>query len=443
LRRSSFTAPATTAWTRINGGTTSATQIGASLGLARTADGVLHVIWDRGSSAANGVTAIFQTLVSPTGSLKGTSKVLSGWTSLAGGNALVVMPDQTLRLFVTGQPAPKAATGMHVLSAPASGQGFSLDASHVWGGEFAGAAPFIAATLSRGQLVTAWSGYFDIGLLATKNDQYPEVYPFMSVPQLATDAKTGAVVFSGITNEGKGGVFVEQVLPSRGHAVLLPTGGNTNLGVSGATGRTGAGGVYVLIANGPAKLLMLHRYGGGSVVVARGMSYYVGSVFAAPAGKLWVVWWPGSGSDLFATRSNSAVTRFEATQTLQLPASAQLDDSPLFGNGAGGPLDLFARTSTGNLQGFLLTHVLGLMTFTSAVVPIKSKTGKVLGQRLKIFVTDAGDPVAGATVTVGKRQATTKALGVANFDYPGSPSGAVTVTVTAPGYHRLTGTAAK
>lgn len=264
----------------------------------------------------------------------------------------------------------------------------------------------------------------------------------MSSPQLATDAKSGAVVFAGVTNEGKGGVFVEQVFPHTGPGVLLSTSSNTNPGVYGATARINAGGVYVLIANGNAKILSLNRYGGGSIVVARGASYYFSRAFAAPGGKLWVVWYPGSGNDLFVTRSNGAVSRFEPQQTLPLPAGAQLDDSPLFGDGSAGPLDLFARMSIGNLQGFELTHILGIMTFTSAIVPIKSASGKLLGHRLKIFVTDAGDPVAGATVVVGTRHSTTKALGVASFSYPGSPSGAATVTVTAPGYHALSGSAA-
>lgn len=440
--RAALAAPANVVWTRINGGTNSATQIGDSLGLARTADGVLHVIWNRGSSASNGVIKIFETLISPSGSVMATWTVASGWDSLAGGNALIVMPDKTLRLFVTGESTPKASSGVNMLTAPASGRPFTLDTGHVWGGEFGAASPYIAATLSHGQIVTAWAGSFNVGLVGTPHDQYPTVHSFMSVPQLATDAKTGAVVFSGITNEGKGGVFVEQVLPGRGPAVFLSTDGNTDPGVSGATARIGARGVYILVANSNAKTLSLVRYDGSTVVVARGEPYYYCNVFAAPGGKLWVVWWPGTGNDLFATRSNGAVSKFEAVQALPLPTNLQLDDNPLYGNGSGGPLDLFARMSTSSLQGFLFTHVLALMNLTSAVVPIKSKKGKLLGQELKIFVSDAGDPVPGATVTIGKRKAVTKTAGVANFTYPGSPTGTVTVTVTAPGYHPVTGSAA-
>jgi hypothetical protein len=450
-------APARVVWARINGGTNSANQVGAELGLARTADGVLHVIWNRGSSRTNGQTTIFQTRISRTGSVLGTSTVASGWSGLAGGNVLVVMPDKTLRLFVSGGYAPGVAGGINMLTAPPSGQVFTRDPSAVWGGDFAAASPFIAATVSHGQVVTAWDGSYNVGVASA--NQYPSVHSFMSVPQLATDAKTGAVVFSGITNAGKGGVYVQQVLPRPGPGRLLASGMNTDWGASGATARIGAGGVYVLTADGQAKVLALTRYNGGTVVVARGAYYYYANVFAAPGGRLWVAWYPGTGTDLFATRSNGAVTRFEAVQTLALPATSQLDDDAIYGNGAAGPLDLFARQSIGPVSGFLFTHVLAIMHVTSAVVPIISKTVvpvtskngnvighklkvKVVGHELKVFVSDAGDPVPGATVTVGKRHATTKIGGAATFDYPGSPTGPVAVTVTAFGYHPVVTSAA-
>src|SRR5262249_21252957 len=56
-----------TAWARISG----PTQPGAQLGLARTADGVLHVVWNKGNSP----TSIYETRVSPAGRAVGTSTV--------------------------------------------------------------------------------------------------------------------------------------------------------------------------------------------------------------------------------------------------------------------------------------------------------------------------------------------------------------------------------
>src|ERR1043166_9465813 len=74
-------------WTRVSG----PTQPGAQLGLARTADGVLHAIWNRGSSG----TSIFETRFSAAGKTIGTSTVATGWDENTG-LALLVMPDKTL-----------------------------------------------------------------------------------------------------------------------------------------------------------------------------------------------------------------------------------------------------------------------------------------------------------------------------------------------------------
>ena len=89
-------APAASTWSRISG----PVQAGSQLGLARTSDGVLHVIWNRGNSS----TSIFETRLSPAGKAVGTSTVTTGWQG-NGGLALVVMPDKTLRLFAPGAAA--------------------------------------------------------------------------------------------------------------------------------------------------------------------------------------------------------------------------------------------------------------------------------------------------------------------------------------------------
>src|SRR5581483_7327677 len=94
--------PSATAWARISG----PTEPGPQLGLARTADGVLHVVWNRGAHS----TSIAETRLSPAGGVLGTSTVASGF----GGNtglALLVMPGGTLRLFAAGATTATSAAG--------------------------------------------------------------------------------------------------------------------------------------------------------------------------------------------------------------------------------------------------------------------------------------------------------------------------------------------
>ncbi len=425
-------APAAVGWTRISGGTTSATAAGAQLGLARTADGTLHVISNHGTNS----TTISETRISPAGHVLGTTTVASGWDG-NGGLALLVMPNHSLRLFAAGEHEGGPGgplDGINSFTAPAGGVTWTRVAGEAWGGVFGAGAGQIAATLAPGgQPVTAWSNNYHVGLGAPSAT--PIVHPDIFNPQLATDAKTCAVVYSAVTIAGKGGTYAQQLLPSLGPARLL--GSNTQSAGSGETARIGAGGVYIVTANGNAQVLALTRYGGGTIDVARGAGYELTNVVAAPGGRLWILWWNFRGTDMLVTRSNGAVTKFEPVQTLPLPANAD-GVSGIQGNGSLGPLDLFADMLVGNDTGFLYTHVLAEMTVTTAVSAITSKKHKVIGSELKVTVTDAGDPLAGASVTVGAKVAMTKTFGVATFDYAGTPPGRVPLTVTAPGYKPVT-----
>jgi hypothetical protein len=67
---------ARTAWDRISG----PTQPGVELGLARTKDGVLHAISNRGVSG----TSISETRIAPSGKTIGTSTVATGWDGNGG-----------------------------------------------------------------------------------------------------------------------------------------------------------------------------------------------------------------------------------------------------------------------------------------------------------------------------------------------------------------------
>src|SRR5436305_11640856 len=127
-------------------------QPGAQLGLARTADGVLHVAWNRGVSP----TSIFETRISPAGGTIGTSTVATGFDGNAG-LALLVMPDRTLRLFAAGARRPGSSEyGINTFTAPAAGAHWSLQSGVYWGGATANSAYVIGATLTKdGRPVTA------------------------------------------------------------------------------------------------------------------------------------------------------------------------------------------------------------------------------------------------------------------------------------------------
>jgi hypothetical protein len=396
-------ATAAPAWSRISG----PTQAGSQLGLARTADGVLHVIWNRGNSS----TSISETRLSPAGKAIGTSTVATGWNG-NGGLALVAMPDKSLRLFAPG------TGGINTFTAPTTGGSWTHQSGVGWGGAIAESAYVIGATLTKdGQPVTAWRGNAGEGVP-------PASIPLsgyqggMAESFLATDAASGAVVLAGATNSGQGGVYAQKILPSPGPKVVLPPLGKE--WGNGLSGRIGAAGVYVAYADG--KNVHLYRYGGGSKTIASG-SYWSATVCAAPAARLWIAWGDTSGG-LFATRSNHAASAFEPVQKLKLPGS---ELTFVQCEGSAGPVDLFASGQTNG--GFFHTHLLAQFTLRA-----QASKGKVT-----VSVRDAGDPVAGVRITVAGKHLTTDAHGVALLTLrPGSYSATATAAGYAPASARLT-----
>jgi hypothetical protein len=385
-------------WTRISG----PAQPGVQVGLARTADGVLHVIWNRGATG----TTIYETRFSAAGKSLGTSTVASGWNGNVG-LALLNMPDHTLRLFAAG------TDGIHTFTAPAAGRHWAADSTAPWGGAVAEASAVIGASLTKdGQPVTAWRGNAAEGL------------PPASIPQngyeggmgesfLATDAATGAVVLSGETNAGQGGSYVQQVLPSTGPKVLTPPL-SKDWSVS-SSGRIGAAGVYT--ANADGKNVRLSKYRGSTKTFATG-AFLSAAVCAGPQGRLWVAW--GDATDgLFVTRSSRGVGAFEPVQKLRGPSSNGL--SYVQCEGSTGPVDVFANDGTG----FWHTHLLAQLS-----VHATAAHGKVT-----VSVRDAGDPVLGASVAVGGHHLKTGASGTVTLTLrPGSYS----ASVSAPGYATAT-----
>src|SRR6476469_10263367 len=165
-----------TAWGRISG----PSQPGVELGLARTKDGVLHAISNRGVSG----TSISETRIAPTGRTIGTSTVATGWDG-NGGLALVTMPNGTLRLFAAGAThAGSNAYGINTFTAPAGGGSWQRQNGVFWGGAVANSAAYIGATLTReGQRVTAPRGLAGAGLPPQASRAYQAG---MTESQLAT-----------------------------------------------------------------------------------------------------------------------------------------------------------------------------------------------------------------------------------------------------------------
>jgi hypothetical protein len=249
----------------------------------------------------------------------------------------------------------------------------------------------------------------------------------MGSSQLATDQKTGAVVVGGETLHGKGGTFVRQLLPKPGRSVVLATPLQERS--AGISARLGAPGVYIAYVTSNGGAVELGRYGGAAHTVAHGSGLETAKVFAGPQGRLWIAWSAFRGTQIFVTRSNEAVTKFEPVQTLTLPDPSTTEGiAELQGEGSAGPLDLFADMTIGTEPGFMHTHVLGLYSLQAKVgKPPKGKKAAPVTLSLR----DAGDPVAAAKIVIGRAHLKTNTKGVATVALaPGS----YTASASASGY---------
>jgi hypothetical protein len=137
--------------------------------------------------------------------------------------------------------------------------------------------------------------------------------------------------------------------------------------------------------------------------------YEVG-LAADGAGRLWVAWaqFDSQGAPvLYVRRSNRAATVWGEVVALK-PPSRQIDFQNIDLVAQSDRLDVLARFAALG-PGTNLFH-----TQVSPGLTLVAKGGNVVSFR----VTDAGDPVAGATVKVGGKTVRTNAKGQASLDLP-------------------------
>jgi hypothetical protein len=404
------------AWTRV----TDPDAYG-SVGLARGTNGTLHVVWAKGGNA-------YDTSVNPGGKLGGRSTAVSGWASAAGPGA-VVASDGTLRAFVpgsihAGDTGP--AVGIHTLTAPAAGGRWVL-APEVWGGALANQRDVNAVLGKDGEPVTAVGGGGAVFFRGVANGGSATILPptpYSYDPEVATDAGSGAITALWFVNQGGQEGIVEQSVFPKGPQKFL--GKATDVIQGGISGRIGAPGTYAVLASPTG--LKFGKFGSGLGLVAKDTGIAAVDVAAGPEGRLWLSWLDNDGS-LHAARTNKAASRLGAAQAVRPPAGSPTSFE-LRGEGSAGPLDAVARYRVGTQLAWWQTHVLPLLSLSAK----RSTAGFVT-----VKVTDAGDPVKGASVTVAGKKASTNAQGVVTFSAvktSGSAQASAIGYVTADGAYR-------
>lgn len=402
----------------------------AQPGLARTSDGALHVVFTR----KNGTKSeLAHSTVSAAGKLGTTSVALGNWSAMSHPD-LVRMPDGSLRVFFGGIRSTSAGetnNAMNTATAPASGATWTLQTGKAAQATYAYATTYAGAALAKnGTPISTWAGSpglgFHFGVDPKDADgKIPQSGCCLYHPDIGVDSATGEAWLGFSSNENANpGLFVSAIEPggpkgARRAAPGAVTGKDFRLEQSRTpiTGRIGAAGVYVAYTQGypTAKTIALWRVDSAKpqiVIKADRAEHAV--VAAAPEGRLWLVW-ERSGT-IYATRTNKAATKAGAVSTLKAPASKSIYE--LSGEGSGGPLDLFVN------DGQSLLH--------QQVWPKLLVAGRRAGKSIVFTVTDAGDPIAGATVKAGGRSLKTRANGRATLAK--APSGRVKASASKAGY---------
>jgi hypothetical protein len=397
-----------------------------NFGLARTPDGVLHLVFpshSTQSATADGLVAI---AISPKGAVGSTVQALSGYGPI---HPTMIAQGSTLQAFFSGASPDNlnsifgitSSDGGATWGAPQDVLNHNSDnaQSYAAGPDAAlsGSTPVLA--LPHNDIVIQQGlGSGAPTSIATNNSDNST-----TDATLAVDGASGAVVAGWPSNQGSGADWLEQVAPTIGTPQTVPGQPRNEIVPAG---RSTGSGVFAAFTT-DNKHVELIQYGGGTKTVgsARGVIPGRMAVATGPTGRIWVMW--GAESESIAvTRSNKAVTRFEPIQRLKLNANGL---ARLSGDGALGPLDLFAdglapgKTAT---PATMYAHVLAQLSATGSI----SKKGT-----LTVTVTDAGDAVPGAKVSAAGKKATTNSAGKATLGVGKAKH--VTVSVSATGYNPL------
>jgi hypothetical protein len=193
--------------------------------------------------------------------------------------------------------------------------------------------------------------------------------------------------------------------------------------------RPGANGVYLAYTVGYPKVRAIAVLQVGSrtqVLLVKAPAASHVALAAGPQGRLWLLW--SKGGTLFAARTNRSVSRLGAVRTLEMRRGAK-SVAWLQGDGTPGVLDLVASFPA--RAGVKLWHQ-QVLPGLSLRIDAKAASGAT---SYVFRVLDAGDPVANASVRVGKQTLTTGVSGsvtLVTSDHPPS------ATATKPGYAQAT-----
>lgn len=394
-------------------------------GLARTSDGVLHVIWPRPN--ADPTFADLVHVAVPAGGPAGPvtpNVVLAHWTTLSTPD-LAVTPAGLLA-SVGGDQGGGVNTTLSTATSADAGATWTADVSKLNAGHPADE-PALTTTSDGTPFFAFGSMFVHRGLArdgSSSDFQSALGAPSPACcgydPDITADAAGAAVWLQWYSSAaGANGVWAARVDPATGAPagppVRMPGSVVTYQGKPMSTepfGRTavaaraGSADVFGVSAGGyPTrnKALVWRLGSDGSTLLSRRFGrrdpIRAMTVAAAPGGRMWALWSAGSfdGLRIHARRSNPAGTRWGADQALTAPKGAA-DAQTLDASAAGGVLDVVGRFSFLEASRQGTPYAVRILPALTLVVSSDPASGG--RARLTFSVSDAGSPVSGVRVHV-------------------------------------------
>jgi hypothetical protein len=261
-------------------------------------------------------------------------------------------------------------------------------------------------------------------------------------PGVGFDQKTHqvwALWYSNSGINGQDGVNAQVIYPTKGSRVHAPGSSNPITKSAGVeqdlsvAARVG-GGLYTAYRSPNSQSIVVWKVGASKpVLTMKAGPYGVDDIVlaAAPKGRLWLYW--EDRNDWRAARSNKAATKFGAVTIVNLPNKNDIENNLIAGDGSAGPLEAIATITTpSNSNQIISRQILPRLSIVTA-------HSVAHGKKLKVTVTDAGDPVQGATVHFAGLKAKTNSHGEATFHVSKSAGvGSTKVTATIKGYSPIT-----
>ncbi|WP_028067359.1 hypothetical protein [Solirubrobacter soli] len=396
------------------------TDAGASntdeVGLARTPDGRLHVAWRRQPDATS--YELNHTIISPGGVVDGGGQLLAqGWAGI-GSPTLVRTASGQLQLYAAAQRSIDAADPIQSLARwtsdddgdsweltpgdVATGAGFADPVGGAVGAD--GATPYVAWGTTYGLFVHRGA---DPSTPAA-NLQGADCCGYEPSLALSGSVLDAAWYSNASGREGVWAQAIDQATGAPSGSAMRMPGTADSVAPDQRIGLAAtASGVFAAYPGGGpgARTLLVWRVGAGAKTVAKDVEgLRVPAISTTPDGRLWVTW--TARGRVFARRSDRTDTRWGATTSIPvLPGTATV--YKLAANAQAGVLDVLA--------GFEPTGGRGVQTFYSRLRPGLSLAARRAHGKVELTVTDAGDPVAGARVTLAGRHGVTDAAGTATI----------------------------